>query len=310
LGRLCIICIIRYIHVSFSSISLYELTSECNPTLTSLEAIARICVSGFIFDPEVSLMSLIRSKGHSDFYPTTPSGPSGDSASRTNSISRSSLKRGGTITQRFKSVRRALLRPFALRTTSSSQSMYSNASAPSQVALTPSHSDQTSYRLEDIQNRLQGSSSSYMSQALKSDSNEVLSLPFQLNIKAIHGKARRNVPYLRQSWTRIDFIAIVSFWIVFALATTGVERGEYHIGIFRALSVIRTARLLTITSGTTVRFYLVLRFFNCQLICHSIDNHALLENGSSTPYSSCLLRRLRYLTIFVSWFQHLAHPKN
>ena len=37
------------------------------------------------------------------------------------------------------------------------------------------------------------------------------------------------------------------------LAMAGVERGTYHIGVFRAMSVLRTARLLAITSGTTVR---------------------------------------------------------
>jgi voltage-dependent calcium channel len=48
-------------------------------------------------------------------------------------------------------------------------------------------------------------------------------------------------------------IAIIGFWISFGLATGGLERGQDHIGIFRALSVLRTARLLTITAGTTVR---------------------------------------------------------
>lgn len=45
---------------------------------------------------------------------------------------------------------------------------------------------------------------------------------------------------------------------MFGLAMGGVERGEHHIALFRAMSVIRTARLLTITSGTTVRVMLLL----------------------------------------------------
>jgi hypothetical protein len=40
--------------------------------------------------------------------------------------------------------------------------------------------------------------------------------------------------------------------VTFVLATAGIERVSQHIGVFRALSVLRTVRLLTITSGTTV----------------------------------------------------------
>ncbi|KAG5220860.1 calcium channel protein [Salix suchowensis] len=81
---------------------------------------------------------------------------------------------------------------------------------------------------------------------------ETLSLPFKLSIQHARGKTDRNIPYLRHSWSRIDAVAIVSFWISFWLATGGAERGAgNHIEVFRAMSVIRTARLLTITSGTT-----------------------------------------------------------
>jgi voltage-dependent calcium channel len=73
-----------------------------------------------------------------------------------------------------------------------------------------------------------------------------------MNVADVHGKVQRNVPYLRHSWSRIDFVAITSFWITFILASVGVERGTHHIGIFRAMSVLRTARLLAISSGTSV----------------------------------------------------------
>jgi hypothetical protein len=40
------------------------------------------------------------------------------------------------------------------------------------------------------------------------------------------------------------------------LAEVGVERGgTHHLGVFRAMSVLRTARLLAISSGTTVSFF-------------------------------------------------------
>ncbi|KAJ7078435.1 Ion transport protein-domain-containing protein [Mycena belliarum] len=80
---------------------------------------------------------------------------------------------------------------------------------------------------------------------------ETLALPFRLSITSAADQTRRNAPYLRHSWSRIDALAIVAFWASFALATAGIERSAHHIRIFRAISAIRTARLLTITSGTT-----------------------------------------------------------
>jgi voltage-dependent calcium channel len=103
----------------------------------------------------------------------------------------------------------------------------------------------------------------HLSSFLQSERSDVLHLPFRLTLSQAHDKLQRNMPYLRQSWGRIDLIAIIGFWVSFALATAGVERGTYHIGIFRALSVLRTARLLAITSGTTVCAFLS----NFQLRC-------------------------------------------
>ncbi|KAJ7661709.1 Ion transport protein-domain-containing protein [Mycena rosella] len=80
---------------------------------------------------------------------------------------------------------------------------------------------------------------------------ETITLPFRLSITSAAAQTRRNAPYLRHSWSRIDAIAILAFWASFVLATFGIERGADHVRIFRALSALRTARLLTITSGTT-----------------------------------------------------------
>ncbi|CAO1624241.1 unnamed protein product [Sympodiomycopsis kandeliae] len=61
-----------------------------------------------------------------------------------------------------------------------------------------------------------------------------------------------NYAYLRHSWNRVDFLAVISFWIMFLLCITKQElTSEHHVYIFRALSVLRIARLLTITSGTS-----------------------------------------------------------
>lgn len=57
--------------------------------------------------------------------------------------------------------------------------------------------------------------------------------------------------FLRHSFNRVDFIAVVSFWVSFVLGLTGVE-SHYHAYIFRMLSCLRIIRLLGITSGTSV----------------------------------------------------------
>jgi hypothetical protein len=82
---------------------------------------------------------------------------------------------------------------------------------------------------------------------------EYLGLPFRLSVYTAHSKLARNVPYLRHSWNRIDFIAIVAFWVSFGLASAGAERAPgRHVAVFRALSVLRTSRLLAVTNGTSV----------------------------------------------------------
>ncbi|KAH7099033.1 Ion transport protein-domain-containing protein [Auriculariales sp. MPI-PUGE-AT-0066] len=78
------------------------------------------------------------------------------------------------------------------------------------------------------------------------------SLPFVLSIARQHSLVERGLPYLRHSWNRIDAIAVLSFWAAFVLSTLGYERTDsFHISLFRALSVLRCARLLAVTRGTT-----------------------------------------------------------
>lgn len=76
--------------------------------------------------------------------------------------------------------------------------------------------------------------------------------PFRLAIaRQVYMTAGRQA-YLRHSWNRIDLIAVLGFWISVVLATAGWEASA-HVYIFRAISVLRAARLLTITAGMTVR---------------------------------------------------------
>lgn len=171
-----------------------------------------------------------------------------------------SLSRGLSITQRFRRAQDTLLRPFALYPRSHIP-IQDPQTQHSQTRSRPRAQATSDYPLaEKILNVVQSAhdairnapEKTFLSHAMRSDNDDSIALPFRLSVQHIHDKVKRGLPYLRQSWNRIDFVAIVSFWIMFALATTGVERGRYHIGLFRAMSVIRTARLLTITSGTTV----------------------------------------------------------
>ncbi|KAF2430502.1 hypothetical protein EJ08DRAFT_235692 [Tothia fuscella] len=57
--------------------------------------------------------------------------------------------------------------------------------------------------------------------------------------------------FLRHSFNRLDFLAVVSYWISIVLSISKIE-GTRHIFVFRMLSCLRILRLLYLTSGTTV----------------------------------------------------------
>ena len=172
-----------------------------------------------------------------------------------------SISRGRSFKQRLKRLWKRLLRPFALAGRRPlTPSVYPQSYAMSSLHPMPSHPHDESLttQMAEASERLHANvyrhpNPTYQPIAVRAEKHvEPIALPFRLSVDQIHDKTHRNVPYLRQSWTRIDFVAIMSFWIAFGLAMAGIERGVHHIGIFRAMSVIRTARLLTITSGTTV----------------------------------------------------------
>ncbi|KAL7929110.1 calcium permeable channel [Trichoderma chlorosporum] len=57
--------------------------------------------------------------------------------------------------------------------------------------------------------------------------------------------------FLRHSFNRLDFVAVVSFWITFALSITGSE-SRNHFFLFKMLSSLRILRLLALTHGTAI----------------------------------------------------------
>ncbi|KAL5356927.1 Ion transport protein-domain-containing protein [Aspergillus floccosus] len=57
--------------------------------------------------------------------------------------------------------------------------------------------------------------------------------------------------FLRHSFNRLDFVAVVAYWISFLLGIVGVETRE-QIYVFRMLSCLRILRLLNLTNGTSI----------------------------------------------------------
>ncbi|KAL4937035.1 hypothetical protein BDV06DRAFT_203799 [Aspergillus oleicola] len=57
--------------------------------------------------------------------------------------------------------------------------------------------------------------------------------------------------FLRHSFNRLDFVAVVSYWVSFVLSVGGVEN-THQLYVFRMLSCLRILRLLALTSGTSV----------------------------------------------------------
>lgn len=57
--------------------------------------------------------------------------------------------------------------------------------------------------------------------------------------------------FLRHSFNRMDFVAVVSFWITFGLSISGTENRR-HFFLFKMLSCLRILRLLALTHGTAV----------------------------------------------------------
>jgi len=214
-----------------------------------------MCVSGLILDPEVSFTSIF----------TSPSKPSEDELTHgavtpgpvhTPSVNRSGIARTHTLGRRLHQMKNNFFKPFALHHKSAVDT--TNGGTPA-TSRTRSGTETRTPMMEKAMARAQRAhdivrdpESNFLTNFLRSDKSDTISLPFKLIIEQSHQSTRRNMPYLRQSWNRIDFLSILCFWISFALATGGIEKGSVHIGIFRAISILKVSRLLAVTSGTTV----------------------------------------------------------
>ncbi|KAF8122971.1 Ion transport protein-domain-containing protein [Boletus edulis] len=199
--------------------------------LFAVEALGRICISGLFLDPEIPMSSLF-SLSFSNLARTMTT----NSASPGHVDAPAPIRRTGSLARGY-TLRRVydnLAKPFSLSLSSHSRAP-SFARVPTRIPPELPPTFLSRVMKSDVQ---------------ESDPSSLISLPFKLDIEMARSKLERNIPYLRQGWGRIDFLAVTGFWVSFALATAGLERGVHHIGIYRALSVLRTARLLSITNGT------------------------------------------------------------
>ena len=57
--------------------------------------------------------------------------------------------------------------------------------------------------------------------------------------------------FLRHSFNRLDFVAVVAYWISFVMQISGVEDSK-HVYVFNMLSCLRILRLLGLTAGTSI----------------------------------------------------------
>ncbi|KAJ4523500.1 calcium channel protein [Exophiala dermatitidis] len=57
--------------------------------------------------------------------------------------------------------------------------------------------------------------------------------------------------FLRHSFNRLDFVAVVSYWISFVMQIGGIEDSS-HVYVFNMLSCLRILRLLGLTAGTSI----------------------------------------------------------
>ncbi|KAG8696198.1 calcium channel protein, partial [Ceratobasidium sp. 394] len=209
----------------------------------TVEMIARIIVSGFVLDPEIkpsSVLDWLRDLAPGDNF-----------ASRARSVRRKVFE------QRTPYARTAPNSTTALNDKGTGQKATLSLALVSQVNLVAAHGSRSQpevrhpgtpgpqYPPQPHTQHVQSSSGTWYLQ-------HATDTPFQLAVARQRILAEQSSTYLRHSWNRTDFVAVCAFWIMFGLAVSGKEtQPNAHIYVFRALSVLRTARLLAVTKGTS-----------------------------------------------------------
>ncbi|CAE6438713.1 unnamed protein product [Rhizoctonia solani] len=199
----------------------------------TVEMIARIIVSGFVLDPEIKPSSV--GQWLRDLAP------------------------GDNFAARARSVRRKVFEqraPYAQHAVSDSTTALAEKSPKatltfalaSQVGVAAAHGSRSDSATRPGQPHAQHIQSQSGTWYL----HHATDTPFQIAVARQRILSEQSSTYLRHSWNRTDFVAVCSFWIMFGLAISGKEnQPDMHIYVFRALSVLRTARLLAVTKGTS-----------------------------------------------------------
>ncbi|CAE6501684.1 unnamed protein product [Rhizoctonia solani] len=204
----------------------------------TIEMIARIIVSGFVLDPEIKPSSVGR--WLRDLAP-------GDNfAARARSVRRKVFEQRAPYTQHAVSSSATELaekspRPNLTFALASQVGVAAAHASRSDTVTAPRHAATSGPPNQHIQSQ---SGTWYLQYSTDT--------PFQIAVARQRILSEQSSTYLRHSWNRTDFIAVCSFWVMFGLAISGKENQPHlHLYVFRALSVLRTARLLAVTKGTS-----------------------------------------------------------
>lgn len=108
--------------------------------------------------------------------------------------------------------------------------------------------------------------------------------------------------FLRHSFNRLDFVAVVSYWAAFFLSFYGIENG-YHLYIFRMLSCLRILRLLALTNGTAVSC--VLYSVSCAPLTMYLDNSSKFEKSNSATAQRIFPYRFLLVAVCYNWHTKL-----
>lgn len=91
--------------------------------------------------------------------------------------------------------------------------------------------------------------------------------------------------FLRHSFNRFDFVAVVSYWITFCLSVSGLET-KHDLYAFRMLSCLRILRLLALTNGTAVSTSRSVRWMEISL---QVSDYSSKFEESDTFTCTCCL---------------------
>jgi hypothetical protein len=217
-----------------------------------LEIFARVMVSGLMLDPDVPLSALFKNPFRQ---------PDAAALSRQHSLTRNPdafslthtfTRLGVGLSRPFTLVRQTSTGPLSAPPRSPSHTRLPNGSLSSTGLLEKGDRAPPAFRHPPVPSLDAGQLKlEHETHAARKAPGGAVELPFKLSVVRGRDVTRRNRPFLRHSWNRLDAVAVAAFWITFTLAMLGVEHGKYHVGIFRGLSVLRSARLLAVTSGTT-----------------------------------------------------------